>query len=299
MGENKAKLNNAPRVKWLSRDKLLTEVLENIKPALIGYDIGAGIYPHDYLKAVLYVCVDPYEEYLKVLTNKLSKVKDRVYIIEKNDWAGALDGLKENSIDSLYLIDVIEHLPKEEGLALLKKTEKIVRSQIVIFTPLGFIKQETLEGKKDAWGLSGADYQEHKSGWLPSDFDNSWKIYGCKRYHITNNVGEELKKPFGAFWAIKNIENGNLDSDFSSPPKDVIDRMLKELPEKYFHLLEEKLALKGELEKARKVYNDLLSRHKKLELLHQETGIKYQNLMDTKTVRSARFIKKNLKRFTK
>ncbi len=102
------------------------------------------------------------------------------------------------------MIDVVEHLEKEEGLRLLCLTERIARRQIVLFTPLGFMPQEHLDGK-DAWGLEGGRWQEHKSGWLPEDFGESWDIYASEEYHLHDNMGMPLEKPFGVFWAIKNI----------------------------------------------------------------------------------------------
>jgi hypothetical protein len=76
-------------------------------------------------------------------------------------------------------VDIIEHLEKDEGMKLLKCTENIARSQVVIFTPYGILPQSHPDGK-DAWGLNGCDWQQHKSGWLPEDFDSSYEILPVK-----------------------------------------------------------------------------------------------------------------------
>ena len=38
-------------------------------------------------------------------------------------------------------LDVIEHLPKEGGLALLDELERVCRGQVVVLTPYGFMEQ--------------------------------------------------------------------------------------------------------------------------------------------------------------
>jgi hypothetical protein len=135
---------------WIERDDLMRYVMEKIQPVLIGLDIGVGIKPHDYLKSMIYVCCEPYKEYVDILTKKISEENDRIYIVQQKDWIKSVSDLKDKLVDAVYLIDVIEHLPKEEGEKLLKITEQVVRKQIVIFTPLGFVKQEILDGGKDA-----------------------------------------------------------------------------------------------------------------------------------------------------
>ncbi|HWP41979.1 MAG TPA: class I SAM-dependent methyltransferase, partial [Blastocatellia bacterium] len=107
---------------------------------------------------------------------------------------------------TVFLLDVIEHLEKEESLKLLRATEQIARQQVIIFTPLGFLPQEHPDGK-DHWGMEGGSWQTHKSGWLPEDFDDSWDIYAARAYHTHDNLGSEFEKPYGAMWAIKNIKD--------------------------------------------------------------------------------------------
>ena len=269
---------------WLERGELIPEVMKKIKPVLVGLDIGVGIVPHDYLKSVVYVCCEPYKEYVDVLAEKISNGSDRVYIIQKKDWAESIADLKDKSIDALYLIDVVEHLPKKEGEKLLKLTERVVRKQIVIFTPLGFVKQEVLDGGKDAWGLSGAEYQEHKSGWMPEDFDETWNIYACKDFHDVNNVGEKLEKPFGAFWAIKNFgdENNFSDLSFNSLSSEIKEALFNQLPCKYFEIIKK-------LEQEKLQYQQLQSEHQQLQS-------EYGNLINSKTVRYSKKVQQYLRK---
>lgn len=271
---SKAKKKN--KIQWLKKDELEPEVFKAIQPVLVGLDIGVGIVPHNYLKPVVYVCCEPYEEYVNVLVEKISGEKNRTYAIRHKDWSNSIDGLADNSVDSVYLIDVIEHLPKDEGAELLKRTERIVRKQIVIFTPLGMVKQETLDGGKDAWGLNGAEYQEHKSGWLPEDFDDSWNIYACKDFHITNNIGKKLEKPFGAFWAIKNFNKKDelSNSSLDSLPVEIKDALINNLPYKYFELL-------NNIAEEQKKFKQLYSAHQQLENKYNKLQPEFQGQGNT------------------
>ena len=117
----------------------------------------------------------------------------------------ALRLFPDKSIDHIIFTDVIEHLEKEEGFQLIQECERIARRQIILFTPLGFLPQKVREDKVDAWGLRGGSFQEHKSGWHISDFDDSWDIYCSEKYHFFDNAGKRFEKPYGAFWAIKNV----------------------------------------------------------------------------------------------
>jgi len=54
--------------------------------------------------------------------------------------------------------------------------------------------------------MDGASWQEHRSGWLPEDFDDSWQIFAAKEFHTADNLSRPLERPFGAFWAIKTHE---------------------------------------------------------------------------------------------
>jgi len=73
--------------------------------------------------------------------------------IDINDVAAVF---REKSFDCVVALDVIEHLTKEAGLALLAKMETLARKRIVVFTPNGFLPQHATEDNP---------YQLHVSGW--------------------------------------------------------------------------------------------------------------------------------------
>ncbi|MDB6130605.1 MAG: Methyltransferase type 11 [Verrucomicrobiales bacterium] len=60
------------------------------------------------------------------------------------------------TFDYAIASDVIEHLPKEDGLLLISQMEKVTTKGIIIFTPNGYLPQNNKER---------GDLQEHLSGW--------------------------------------------------------------------------------------------------------------------------------------
>jgi hypothetical protein len=193
-------------ITWTSKDDLFPIAKKNLFPAKIILDIGCGIKPQNLIMSEVHICCEPHYEYVEQLQNEIRTYSCRHLLILNTTWNEVLKLFPPRSVDSIFLLDVIEHLDKEEGKRLLQESEKIVKNQIAIFTPLGFIPMENVEGK-DAWGLHGGEWQVHKSGWEPKDFDKSWKIIACKKFHLNDAFGKKLKKPHGAFFAIKTLKN--------------------------------------------------------------------------------------------
>jgi len=191
-------------ISWLDKEDLFPTVRKRLEPACIVLDIGCGINPQQCIRPLVHICCEPFDQYLQRLKEKISDQYDRSYVLLRATWAEAVRFLPPKSVDTVFLVDVIEHIEKQEGLELLRSTEEIARRQIAIFTPLGFLPQKHPDGT-DAWGMGGGAWQEHRSGWLPEDFDGSWDIYVAETFHTTDNLGHELEKPHGAFWAVKTL----------------------------------------------------------------------------------------------
>jgi hypothetical protein len=192
-------------ITWVDKNELSKKAVNHIRTVDIALDIGCGIMPQNFIVPLLHICCEPYDEYLDYLSRKikLPENKGRDYLVLKMGWQDVVKYFPLKSVDTIFLVDVIEHLDKDEGKKLLLATQEIARHQVVVFTPLGFMPQEHHDGI-DAWGLSGAAWQEHKSGWLPEDFEgDGWKFFASKEFHTTDNLGSPLKKIYGAFWAIK------------------------------------------------------------------------------------------------
>jgi|GEM_PF-732451 len=166
-------------------------------------DIGCGIRPENFFEPKVHICIEPFEEYRKVIKPFFPNKSQVIFI--KSDALTALKNLDNQSVDTVFIVDVIEHLTKEEGLLLINEADRVSRKQVIIFTPLGFYPMHfrDVEGK-DSWGLSGIDVQEHKSGWTPDDFDKSWDVYICKNCHEAFLPEEKIVgKKYSAFMAIK------------------------------------------------------------------------------------------------
>lgn len=82
-----------------------------------------------------------------------------------------------------YLLDVIEHITKEEGKKLLSDLQSI-SERVVLFTPLG-----------ELWISDDPSPHAHKSGWTPEDLPgwNSWTWPVFHKFADGNT--------HGAFWA--------------------------------------------------------------------------------------------------
>lgn len=195
-------------VNYCNREELFDFVKENLQEPGLALDIGCGIRPQNLINPLVHICCEPYEEYCQFLEKGQFDQIVNPFIVLPLDWRTAVEKLPHKSVDTVFLIDVIEHLDKAEALELLKLTDNIAKKQIVIFTPLGFMPQEHPDGI-DAWGLHGGAWQEHKSGWMPEDFIGDWNFYICENFHLSDNQGQLLEKPYGAFFAVKNNKNND------------------------------------------------------------------------------------------
>ncbi|HEV2178337.1 MAG TPA: hypothetical protein VGU20_31070 [Stellaceae bacterium] len=129
-------------------------------------DIGAGLRPMGWYKPKRHICVEPHPPYAE----RLKAAGYEVWCETAASAVGTIKSWGPGSINAIYLLDVIEHMPRAEGEALLKVLPWLEAKQIVVFTPTGFMAQE-----HDAWGLGGEHWQKHRSGWTPEDFAG-WRI---------------------------------------------------------------------------------------------------------------------------
>lgn len=186
-------------------DELLEAIEKVVKKTEVVVDIGCGIVPMNYFRPKLHILVEPWKEYSDILAYRHSG--DKSVIIIRTGAIEALSQFADNSVDSIFLLDVIEHLEKEVGRQVIIESERVAREQIVIFTPLGFMPQHMESNQADGWGLGGSTVQEHRSGWELEDFSAAWSFYICEGFHGVDFKGERLDKPYGAFYAVRNFES--------------------------------------------------------------------------------------------
>ncbi len=67
------------------------------------------------------------------------------------------------SFDAVIMVEVLEHLPKESGYAMLKKAEKWARKKVIVSTPNGFLPQRERDNNI---------LQKHLSGWGLNEMKN-------------------------------------------------------------------------------------------------------------------------------
>lgn len=192
------------RIQWFDRETLDRVITEYVQRVDVVLDIGCGVRPQAFFQPRLHICCEPYSEYVRILQNHFAEVPN--VVILRGTAQEIVGVMPDKSVDSVFLIDLIEHLERDEGHQLLRECRRIARRQIVLFTPLGFMPQEYQADDVDGWGLRGGEWQAHKSGWTPDDFDPSWNILASEAYHTVSGTGEVLDPPFGAFWAIHNIQ---------------------------------------------------------------------------------------------
>ena len=128
-------------------------------------DIGAGIRQMQWYEPKHHYCVEPYLPYCRVLIS----AGYEIFYETALEHLG-MAHLNCAGIDAIYLLDVLEHMHKNEGIEVIKLGQKLAKKQVVIFTPKGFTKQTA-----DAWDMGGEYWQTHRSGWLPGEFPG-WDI---------------------------------------------------------------------------------------------------------------------------
>jgi protein-L-isoaspartate O-methyltransferase len=274
-------------------DDLLSAVVNIVKETEVVVDIGCGILPMNYFRPKLHLMVEPWKEYSDILAYR--HAGDKSVIIIRAGALEALSQLADNSVDSIFLLDVIEHLEKEVGLQVVIESERVAREQIVIFTPLGFMPQHMESNQADGWGLGGSTVQEHRSGWEPEDFSAAWSFYICEGFHGVDFKGESLSKPCGAFFAVRDFEN-----KLSQPPEKMSD-IRRPLPsevevQKLTAELEGKVAIavaivNEECERKVTIANEECERQR---AISDEYRNEYHKLFQTRGLRLIRWIRKSI-----
>jgi len=127
-------------------------------------DLGCGSYsPIKYCEIAYSVGVDAFEQYLR--ESKKRKIHNK-YILKDITKVR----FKPKSFDAVIMIDVLEHLEKEQGRRLLRKVEKWTRERVIVSTPNGYLPQKSADGNP---------FQAHRSGWTVGEIKKlGYEAYG-------------------------------------------------------------------------------------------------------------------------
>lgn len=137
-----------PQVGFVSFVSEMRKALEGCETCL---DIGCGVHsPARFVPFRQYVGLDGYAP---AIEEARQKYPNREFILGS---AQDLDKLfKPDQFDCVVALDLIEHLPKEDGYRFIECMSRIARKKVLLFTPNGFLPQQSHDG----------DLQEHLSGW--------------------------------------------------------------------------------------------------------------------------------------
>jgi len=180
--------------------EIFKPIYQKIFPSLVKYlkkelsdcnsvlDLGCGNNsPIQYCNVPFSAGVENFESYLKESQQKKIHNQYLKADITKIDF-------KPNSFDAVIAIDVLEHLFKEEGYALLKKMEKWARKKIIVFTPNGYVYQD---------GYDNNPLQEHKSGWSIKELKElGFKIFGINGWKKLRGYKASIKYKPTLLWRI-------------------------------------------------------------------------------------------------
>jgi len=156
-------------------------------------DVGAGIRPFSLVPSVHITCVEPYAEYRKYLNLNFSGENLQTVNIYFDNIADIFD---LDSFDAITIMDVVEHIEKQSVISTLREIIATGANRIMIFTPEGFMPQHTIA--VDAWGLSGAEMQEHVSGWGIEDFEK----LGFQKFIRVNDLHNDGDQVWNGLLAI-------------------------------------------------------------------------------------------------
>ena len=171
------------------------ELKRDLKDCRSVLDLGCGKdSPIQYCKSIEYsVGVEAFNPSLE--TSKLRKIHSK-YI---NENILNVD-FEENSFDAVVMLEVIEHLDKNDALNLLEKANKWAKKKIIISTPNGFLPQSEYDSNHLQNHICGFCIKELKKlGFKVSGFAGLKFLYGGDRNKENGMVW--IKKPV-FFWAI-------------------------------------------------------------------------------------------------
>jgi SAM-dependent methyltransferase len=155
-------------------------------------DVGCGTSsPLRFIRRGRLVGVDGFEP--AVAEARLLRTHDEYLVGDVRQLDHLFSGRR---FDACVALDVIEHLPKEDGWRMLEAMERLAQKRVVLFTPNGFVPQKSKNG----------DLQEHLSGWTTAEFSaRGYKVLGmCGPKSLRGEYHIIRRKP-RALWALASL----------------------------------------------------------------------------------------------
>ena len=171
----------------------LFTLLKELRATLCGcktvLDVGCGnCSPLRFLRDVELIGLEGYAPALEE-ARKLGSHDELVLGDVRN--VGALFSARR--FDACVALDLIEHLPKEDGWRLLDDLERTATRRVVILTPNGFLPQKSKDG----------DLQEHLSGWTPGELrQRGYKVLGIAGPKSLRGEYHLIKRRPRPFWSL-------------------------------------------------------------------------------------------------
>lgn len=190
-------------VTYVGRDEALAAVGARVEDVEVVLDLGPGICPQPFIKnPYVHICVEAHRPYIERV--KRESKDDPKFVFINSPWDKVMGMFPDKSVDTVFALDFIEHLEKEDGLLMLQEAQRVARRQVVVYTPNGFFPQAHND-EHDRWGMDGGYWQTHRSGWQMGDFGGGWEFVICDDYITLDEHNEPMEEPMGALWAIRNL----------------------------------------------------------------------------------------------
>lgn len=201
-------MNSADFIKEIYHNKLISRIFHTsiycLQRELRGcdtvLDLGCGpSSPLEYCEIKYCVGVDAFKPYIK--ESKRKEIHE-VYFLADIRYLE----FDENSFDVVIMIEVLEHLTKQDGIKMLAKAEYWAKKKVIVTTPNDWLPQ----GVKD-----GNPLQRHRSGWgIDEMLNRGYKAYGMAGWEYlrrentsdsmvdTNSIFSSIRFKPKLFWLI-------------------------------------------------------------------------------------------------
>src|SRR2546423_1487639 len=105
-------------VTYVGREEALDAVAARVEDVEGVLDLGPGICPQPFVKnPYVHICVEAHRPYIERVKREVAD--DPKYVFINSPWDRAVGMLPDKSVDTVFALDFIEHLEKEDGLRML------------------------------------------------------------------------------------------------------------------------------------------------------------------------------------